>query len=74
MKHLNQEERKTVCVNLIANDKKIEYYKNLWCDPNDSQEATEDTWEDIGVINNVWVIRKVIYIYEQDQVYQIEGS
>ena len=34
IKHLNQEKRETVYLNLIAKDNWIEHYKELWCDLN----------------------------------------
>ena len=49
MKHLNKEERVTVHLNMIAKDKWMEYYKELWYDLNVRQEAAESKRDDTGI-------------------------
>ena len=49
MKNLNQEERETVNLHLIPNDKWIEHFRELCYDPNAPQEAVKDITGDTGV-------------------------
>ena len=49
MKHLNQEERETVHLNLTGKNKWTEVYRELWCDPKVPQEAAEDIRADMDV-------------------------
>ena len=60
MKHFSQQETDRVGLNLHANDKWVEHYKELWYDPNVSQKAVEDTSDetvlDLGTFEEVQMV------------------
>lgn len=49
LKILSKEDRETVRLNLVTEEKWVEHCKELWCDPNDSQEATGEIRKNICV-------------------------
>ena len=61
MKHLNQEEKRAVSLNLIANDKWIEHYKKLWYDRKVFQRDANKT----GEVQKLLGTRRVSFFYEE---------